>query len=162
MNFRGERTTRTGRVVYNRKPHIFTERDAARIVRGALNFPDYNFQSGMQAYADMTWRSFVNWSFRYNFWPMHRMFYTELEENPDAILARQIAGYVASYLGVPEVVVTLGEALRDFLMGSQWHEVIKLKPYFSSIIVNAAFEAGTIYEEDIYGRKRSKKPAGRV
>lgn len=154
MNWRGERTTRTGRIVYNRKPHHFTERDAARTVRSALNFPPYNFTSGMQAYADINWRNFLDWSFRYNFWPMHRMFYTDLEKSPDAILAEQIAHWVAAKLGVPEMIVELGEGLRDLIFGSQFHEVIKLKPYFASIIVQSAWQAGTIFQEDIYGKRR--------
>ncbi len=154
MDKHGKISTWTGRRVYDRKLHPFSPRDAARVTRQALDFPAYNFVSGMEQYADYNWRIFLVWAFKFNFFPMYRMFYTSQEENPDYTLAMEVGRTVAHYLGVPEQVVELGGLINEYILNSRWVSVIRLKPYFASIIWEAAHSVGTIYEEDIYGRKK--------
>jgi hypothetical protein len=154
MNTRGERSTRKGRVVYNRRPHIFSQRDAARVVRHALNFPPYQPATGLEQYADYTYRTFLEFSFRFNFLPMYRMFYQDWEKDPDTVLAEKIGSYVAASLGLGgEFYDKIVLGVRDLIFGSPYHAVMKLKPEFASIITSIAYATGTIYEEEIYGRK---------
>jgi hypothetical protein len=153
MDIEGKTTTRKGRVVYNHKNHMFTQRDAARVTRQALNFPAYIPATGMQQYADFNWRIFMTWAFRYNFLPMHRMFATYQEEDPGFVMGKEIGGYVAALLGVPDQVVELGAAIGEYILNSRWQYNTRMSIYFSTILWEIARGVGTIYQEDIYGRK---------
>ena len=151
----GKSSTWTGRIVYDRKLHPYTERDAARIVRRALDFTAYNPWTGMEDYSDIHWRTFVTWAFRYNFLPMHRMFATYQEEDPGFALGKEIGGYVAALLGV-DYATELGAAIGEYILNSRWISSIRVSNYFASILWDIAYGVGTIRQEDIYGRKETR------
>lgn len=156
MKIDGKTTTKKGRVVYNRKPHYFTQRDAARVTRQALNFIpwDSRYWVSMNAYALTYLPRFLDYAAKHNFFPMETMFYWEWEKPPNQLMADYITREIAGYIGVPEELTDVAIKIGEAILYSQWMPALKLKPGYAQLIVDACRNAGTIREEDIYGRKR--------
>jgi hypothetical protein len=157
MDKHGRRSTYTGRIIYDRKLHQFSGRDAARVTRKALSFLPFEIgETDPTWYAHAHFESFLRWSMRFNFWPLGRLVSWEAHETQARELADRVAHSIASYLAVPSAVVDVGIYLRNLFMGSEFEFVLGLDPNYAKWIAHAAQATGTINMEDIYGRKKRR------
>lgn len=152
----GTTTTRTGRVVYNRKTHIFTERDAARITRRALDFPRMRYWvwtgyglSRMDEAAKYNFQSFCDYAGRWNFFPKS-MIREEWDDSPVQDFAAMIAFRIAGQMGAPDWAVDIASILYSAFVSGHFSSSFKLDPAFSSMIVQGVRQ-NTRTEGEIYG-----------
>ncbi len=155
----GLTTTRTGRVVYHRKRHMLSDRDAARVTRRALNFIWYSLPvyegpglSKMDAYARFYFRDFCNYASHWNFLPKS-MIHEGYEDSPAEDYAFSLATKVAGWLGVPDAALDLaGWIYGEFISGT-FQNSFRLDPYFASIIVQS-IGLNNQREDEIYGNEK--------
>jgi len=156
--FDGTTRTRTGRVVYNRKPHFFSGRDAARVTRQALNFPDIDIMvwtgyglSKMDEYAKFNFQSFCDWAGAWNFLPKSMITWS-WDESPVEDYAYEVASKIAGWLGVPDSVLELAGWIYGEFISGRFSGAFTIRPEYIASIVRGANQ-NTKFEGEIYGRK---------
>ena len=74
----------------------------------------------MQAYADINWRNFLGWSFRYNFWPMH---WLETEQGFRRQAIRTDYGFASPEEAVGTLEFFFGDELVGKIRTNGWKRV---------------------------------------
>jgi hypothetical protein len=151
-------TTRTGRVVYNRKTHMFNERAAARITRSALNFHHIDMfvwegygLSKADEYAKYYFRDFVDFASRWNFFP-RSMIYESNDESPVEDYAFALALKLAGYMGLSDLASEIAEFIYNEFLSGQFSSSFKINPWFASSIIMSVGQ-NTKTEGELYGHR---------
>jgi hypothetical protein len=147
-------STFRGRVVYDRKHHGFSPRDGARVARSSIGMPRYMPGQDMTVYAQQNFNSFITWAMRYNFFPLNQILDPVYVLAEHRRIANEIAYAIGGYLGkfgteFTEMILWI----RDQVDNGYILAGYDIAPYYKEAIVNAAFSVGTIYPEDVYGRR---------
>jgi hypothetical protein len=137
---------------------MFSIKDAARIYRRACGFAEYvrigDPLERMDAYARNNFPAFCYWSARMNFFPTLHFADPVWAKQTQRIVVDQVAGYIVSnFMGELEPLYDALKAVRDLI--DNGYEIVshQLERGIQEDIYNAIRSIGTIWEDDIYGRK---------
>jgi hypothetical protein len=157
----GTTRTRTGRVVYNRKPHLFSGRDAARVTRQALDFLRYSYGvwtgeglSKKDVYSVYHFQKFCDWAGAWNFFP-ESMIEEVGNESEIEDYAVELGFKIASWLGLPDFAVDLGSWFYGEFISGKFSASFKVKREFSSMIVMGV-KKNTKTEGELYGHEKQR------
>lgn len=142
--------------MYDRKPHLFTQRDAARVLRHALNLgsPDEIGQD-MEGFAQYACLSVISWMVRYDFFPDTAL--TEEEVlNQAGMFGDSVARICADYFKIDTRLVEVAERISSWFLGAigmnPYTKVFRLKPFWAEQIAETVLNTSRLRKEDIYAR----------
>lgn len=148
--------TKTGRVVYNRKPHLFKPKDAARILRDAIESNlkylviTYKSPYFLNQIAWLEVQRFMDFGADWNFIPRDLVEAEPGELTPVQQYAMDMAWRVASIMGVPDWVEYLTDMFVSEFAYGQYSANFTISPRLASIITES-LRRPRKSEEEIYG-----------